>query len=115
MNGSVLLDTNVVIALFARDSDVQRHLSEAREVFAPSIVLGELYCGAMKSARVEANLARIHELATAMNVLPCDATTAQHHGHIKKQLHDKGRAIPENDMLDRRARASAPLDSRFPR
>lgn len=63
MNGRLLLDTNIVIALFAEDNSVQEHLAKADEVFIPSIVLGELYYGARKSTHAEANLARIDEFA----------------------------------------------------
>ena len=45
MNGEVLLDTNIVIALFARDAAVQAALQQAAGVFVPSIVIGELYYG----------------------------------------------------------------------
>jgi predicted nucleic acid-binding protein len=41
--GRFLLDTNIVIALFAREAAVQQRLAETSEVFVPSIVLGELY------------------------------------------------------------------------
>jgi len=43
MNGRFLLDTNIVIALFADDDLVIEFLSDAPDVFIPSIVLGELY------------------------------------------------------------------------
>ncbi|MBW2039031.1 MAG: PIN domain-containing protein [Deltaproteobacteria bacterium] len=58
MNGRFLLDTNIVIALFAEDTSVQKGLTEAEQVFVPSIVLGELYYGAQKSLRTEENIAR---------------------------------------------------------
>ncbi len=45
-----LLDTNIVIALFAQEAAVLQQLSRALEVFVPSIVLGELYYGAEKSS-----------------------------------------------------------------
>ena len=57
--GRFLLDTNIMIALFANEAAVQQRLVEASEVFVPSIVVGELYYGAYKSARVTENLARI--------------------------------------------------------
>lgn len=72
MSGRFLLDTNIIIALFAGESTVQQFLSEAEEVFVPSIALGELYFGARKSGRVEANLARIDEFALSCSVLACD-------------------------------------------
>lgn len=43
MNGKFLLDTNIVIALFAKDTSVINSLANANEVFVPSIALGELY------------------------------------------------------------------------
>ncbi len=53
MSGRVLLDTNIVIALFAKEAVVQQRLAAADEVFTSSIVLGELYYGAHKSSRVK--------------------------------------------------------------
>jgi tRNA(fMet)-specific endonuclease VapC len=55
MSGKFLLDTNIIIALFAQDPSVQKPLSKAQEVFVPGIVLGELYYGAYKSTHVRAN------------------------------------------------------------
>jgi tRNA(fMet)-specific endonuclease VapC len=96
--GRYLLDTNIVIALFAKDVAVQQRLAEAHEVFVPSIVLGELYYGAHKSARVAENFARIDAFAASNTVLPCDTITAQRYGDIKNKLRAKGRPIPENDI-----------------
>ena len=76
MSGRYLLDTNIVIAIFAEEANVQAQLAGAGEVFIPSIVLGELYFGARKSGRVEANLARIDEFAASNVVLECDTVTA---------------------------------------
>ena len=39
MNGRFLLDTNIVIALFAEDTSIQKGLMEAEQVFVSSIVL----------------------------------------------------------------------------
>ena len=72
MNGRYLLDTNIVIALFAQDQSIQDHLYRAEEVLIPSIVLGELYYGALKSARVETNQARIDEFASSSVIVGCD-------------------------------------------
>jgi tRNA(fMet)-specific endonuclease VapC len=53
MSGRFLLDTNIVIALFAGEVIVKDNLTQASEVFIPSIVIGELCYGARKSRRVE--------------------------------------------------------------
>lgn len=98
MNSRYLLDTNIVIALFAGDMAVKGDLAQAAEVFVPSIALGELYFGARKSGRTRANLARIDEFAANNVVLGCDTETARRYGDIKDALRIKGRPLPENDI-----------------
>lgn len=98
MSGRFLLDTNIVIALFAEDLSVEEQLEQAEEVFVPSIVLGELYFGACKSGRVQQNLGRIDEFALNTAVLASDADTAREYGVIKSTLQEKGQPIPENDI-----------------
>ncbi|MFI5399261.1 MAG: type II toxin-antitoxin system VapC family toxin [Candidatus Binatia bacterium] len=98
MSGRFLLDTNIVIAIFAEEPAVLERVTAAEEVFVPAVVLGELYYGARKSARSEMNIARIDEFAEAAAVLGCDATTAQQYGRIKNDLRATGRPIPENDI-----------------
>ena len=98
MSGKFLLDTNIVIAIFAKDDALQQRLGDDIAVFVPSIVLGELYYGAHKSARLAANVARINEFAASNAVLVCDTATAQQYGQIKDSLRVKGRPIPENDI-----------------
>ena len=93
-----MLETNIVIALFANEATVQQRLTAAQEVFVPCIVLGELYYGAYRSARVVENLARLDAFATSNTVLLCDAVTARQYGDIKNTLRAKGRPIPENDI-----------------
>ena len=82
MHGRYLLDTNIIIALFAGESEVIHNLSEAGEVFIPSIAAGELYFGARKSERTMENLARIDEFVADSVLLNCDADTARHYGEI---------------------------------
>lgn len=94
----LLLDTDVIIALFRRDEHVQRTLSEARKTFIPSVAAGELLLGALGSDRVEAETARVEAFFSTGDVLPCDVKTAYHYADIKHQLRRQGRLIPENDM-----------------
>ena len=72
MTGRFLLDTNIVIALFAKEVVVQANLADAAEVLIPGIVLGELYYGAHKSLRVVENVAKINEFAASNSILICD-------------------------------------------
>lgn len=98
MNGDYLLDTNIVIALFAEEQLVLDKVSQANRVFIPTIVIGELYYGAYNSSKTEENETQIDAFATASNTLDCEIFTAKFYGQIKKQLKDKGRPIPENDI-----------------
>jgi tRNA(fMet)-specific endonuclease VapC len=98
MGGRYLLDTNIIIALFADDTEIKDQLGQADQVFIPSIVIGELYYGAHRSGHVKQNLARIDEFAFNNVVLGCDTETARRYGEIKHALQVKGRPIPENDI-----------------
>ncbi|MBU6228728.1 MAG: type II toxin-antitoxin system VapC family toxin [Cyanobacteria bacterium REEB459] len=98
MIGRVLLDTNIVIALFADEAIIKDNLAQTSEVFIPSIVIGELYYGARRSGRIEANLARVDELVAGSTILVCDAETARQYGGVKNRLRLKGRPLPENDV-----------------
>jgi len=53
MNGRYLLDTNIIISLFAKDSQIHNCLSMAEEVIVPCVAIGELYFGAHKSLKQE--------------------------------------------------------------
>lgn len=98
MSGSYLLDTNIIIGLFADEEAVRSNFAQADAVFVPSIVAGELYYGARKSARTTKNLERIDELVAESAVLVCDVETAQYYGEVKNKLRLKGRSLLENDI-----------------
>lgn len=98
MNGKYLLDTNIIISIFAKDPQIHNRLANAEEVFVPSIAIGELYFGAYKSIKIEENLTRIDEFAVNNTVLACDADIAQKYGYIKNELKEKGQPIPDNDI-----------------
>lgn len=91
-----LLDTTAAIALLENDQAIAQFLNQA-ETFVPSITLGELYSGAEKSGKKEANLKRVDTFAKRRKVLACDAQTARLYGQIDQQLRKKGRPIPVND------------------
>ena len=98
LNGRYLLDTNIVIALFAKDAAVHEHLMRAEQVYLSAIVLGELFYGVERSAHVEENRTRVETFASGVTALACDAQTARTYGEIKDRLRAKGRPIPENDI-----------------
>jgi len=98
MSGKYLLDTNIIISLFAEDKVVLDSLNKAEGVFVPSIVIGELNFGARKSTRVQENLERINIFVASNVILSCDAVTAFYYGRVKDELRKKGKPIPENDI-----------------
>ena len=98
MSGKVLLDTNIVIALFADEASIKEQLAKTEEVFIPNVVIGELFYGAHKSTRSKENLARIEDLASSSVILGCDTETARIYGEVKNALRIKGHPIPENDI-----------------
>jgi len=98
MSGRYLLDTSILIALFAAETAVKEKLAQASEVFIPSIAVGELYYGAWKSQRCRENVAQVDELVAGSVVLGCNAETARWYGEVKSALRLKGRPIPENDL-----------------
>ncbi|MEW6066809.1 MAG: type II toxin-antitoxin system VapC family toxin [Nitrospirota bacterium] len=98
MNGKYLLDTNIIIALFAKDPQTHTKMTNAAEVFIPCIAIGELYFGAFKSTKIQENLARLDEFAFNNTILSCNTETAKLYGNIKNRLKDKGQPLPENDI-----------------
>lgn len=94
-----LLDTNAVIAIIAGTPRVIERLSAhaPRDFGLPSVVMHELYFGAFKSRRVEANLARIEALR--FDVLDLSEQDARAAGEIRAQLRSRGTPIGPYDVL----------------
>jgi tRNA(fMet)-specific endonuclease VapC len=98
MNGKYLLDTSIIVDLFARDDAIISRLKKAESTFIPSITVGELHYGARRSARKEENLKQIERLISASIVLACDGETGYWYGVAKDNLRRIGHPIPENDI-----------------
>jgi tRNA(fMet)-specific endonuclease VapC len=98
MAGRTLLDTTVIIDLFAGDAGVVQGLGQAGEIFVPSIAIGELLYGARVSARAEQNRAKVLAFSAGNTVLSCDLQTSEWYAEIKTALRAKGHPIPENDI-----------------
>ncbi|MEZ4847594.1 MAG: PIN domain-containing protein [Bacteroidia bacterium] len=89
MNDAFLLDTNIIIALFAQELSVLSKIA-SENVFIPSIVIGELYFGAEKSTRKKDNKTRIDQLRRINStILSCTEETATFYG----QMRIKGRNV----------------------
>jgi tRNA(fMet)-specific endonuclease VapC len=98
MSGRYLLDTGILITLFADETLVKEKLAQASEVFILSIAVGELYYGVWKSQRRQENIAQVDELVAESVVLSCNVGAARWYGEVKNVLRLKGRPIPENDL-----------------
>ena len=98
MNGSFLLDTNIVIPFFDGNQDIVEKIDQAYEIFIPAIVIGELYYGAFKSSKQLKNIERIDNFKPHVSILDCDEFTAKIYGQFKHELKSKGKPIPENDI-----------------
>ena len=100
-----LLDTNVCIALMKEwRSPVRDHYERARGdralFFVPSVVVFELWFGAGKSDRVEANSGRLRGfLSGEITELPLDSDDARAAGLLRAELERAGRPIGPYDLL----------------
>ncbi len=96
------LDTNSCIywmegrsgQLFARASVIP-----PTDIVIPSVVAAELRFGMEKSARPEANHARLDAFLHSFAPLPLDHAGAEHFARIKWHLWQTGRLIGPMDML----------------
>ena len=98
MAGSVLVDTNVVVAYFRGDKAIYPHFARVTPVYLPWVVLGELHFGAQRAQRRHEQLAFIHDLLTYAVVLFPDQDTTEVYGQVKAELARLGKPIPDNDL-----------------
>lgn len=93
-----LLDTNIVVPFLNGEGSIVKKISKLEVVQLPSIVLGELYFGASKSAHTNQNIAKINDFILQCELYPITETTALFYGQIKASLKSQGTPIPENDI-----------------
>lgn len=93
-----LLDTNAIIALQRGEVGIIDLLEASPDVVLSSVVVGELYIGAVNSQQVEANIEAIEELVALLPTLVVDTVTSYYYAQVRRHLKLKGRPIPENDL-----------------
>jgi len=98
MAGNYLLDSTIVIRLLRNDSAVLNHYSTDATLFISSVVLGELYYGALICSKSEQEFLKIEQFCLGCDVMHIDHETSLQYGQIKHRLRLKGRPIPENDI-----------------
>jgi tRNA(fMet)-specific endonuclease VapC len=94
-----LLDTNAVIAALKGHAGLLARIRDQKtqDVCVSSIVLHELYYGAFRSARLEANLERVDALQ--FQVVDFDREDARKAGEIRAVLSGSGSPIGPYDVL----------------
>ncbi|MBI4906325.1 MAG: type II toxin-antitoxin system VapC family toxin [Acidobacteria bacterium] len=96
--GSVLADTNIVIAYFRGEDSLRSLFYGPAPIGIPWVVIGELRFGAQKAQRREEQLSYIKDLLSNVVLVFPDLTTAELYGDIKAELEKLGRRIPDNDI-----------------
>lgn len=94
----MILDTNAVSALAAKEPAILRTLEGAGELAVSFIAIAEFHFGLIGSKRSEAGFVLLEQLATMLPVLHPVAETLAHYAWIADHLKRKGRPIPQNDM-----------------
>ena len=98
-----LLDTDMCIYLLNGDERIKSRVAQVGvEAISVSILtVGELYFGAYNSARLEANMERIHEFLSYPGpiVLAIDDAAADYFGKFKAALRREGKPIGDVDLL----------------
>ena len=96
-----VLDTNVVARLLEGDPRVVPRVNalEADSFGMPLVVFAELLFGVEKSARREANRARLEAFAAGVRVLPFDLALATRYATVRAALERKGRPKTDFDLV----------------
>lgn len=98
-SAAYLLDSSVLIRSLRGDAACTARIDAAPQVYVSSIVLGELYFGALASpTRASDAVADVELLERTIAVLHPDAATARIYGQIKLDLKRQGLTMPDNDL-----------------
>lgn len=97
---AILLDTNAYVAFKQGQPDALEIIQRAMRLGISSTVLGELLAGFAVGAREAKNRAELQQFLASdrVHILIVDDGTAAHYATIYRNLRNKGRPIPTNDM-----------------
>lgn len=96
-----LLDTNTIIYAQYVGGRVRERLDEVSQrgrVVTSVLVIAELFYGAAKSARPEANRRKVEEVIRAVEVVPITIGSAARFGALKQELGVRGRVKADIDL-----------------
>jgi len=97
-----MLDTDICIYIIKRKPrSVLKRLESLQpgQLAMSAITFAELMNGAKKSQRLEANVAKLNELAELIEIRPFDQKAATFYGDVRSTLEKKGNIIGSNDLL----------------
>lgn len=96
-----LLDTDTIIYSLKGSSaiakNLDRHVEDAMRISV--ITMMELYFGAYKSQRFEANIAKVRTIEKSFEILAADREIADVFGAIKASLQKAGNPLDDFDLI----------------
>jgi tRNA(fMet)-specific endonuclease VapC len=96
-----LLDTDTIIYSLKGNSaiakNLERHVEDAMRISV--ITMMELYFGAYKSQRFEANIAKVRTIEKSFEILAADREIADVFGAIKASLQITGNPLDDFDLI----------------
>ncbi|MEB4589465.1 type II toxin-antitoxin system VapC family toxin [Candidatus Thiothrix sp. Deng01] len=97
-----LLDTNICIYLIKRKPpEVLQRFRQLQpgSVFISSVTTSELYYGAQKSQRVQANLEALNNFLLPFRIVDYDESASFLYGELRADLEKRGQSIGPLDMM----------------
>lgn len=94
----MILDTNALSALAARDPALLRLLDCVDQICLSFVTVAEFQFGLLGSTRPQVGFTLLEQLAAIVPVLYPESDTLVHYAAIADKLKRSGRAIPHNDI-----------------
>ena len=94
----MILDTNAVSSLLEGELSLERQLAGSEGHHLPAIVIGEYLFGISQSTTRRRLESLFRQLIRESILLDVDQQTGEYYAHIRLELKQKGRPIPDNDI-----------------
>ncbi len=94
----IIIDTNIAIEVLNGKEETIKKLEKYDVICLPIIVCGELLYGAKNSKKAEQNEKKFKGFIENCVILNTNSLIATEYAQIRKNLKDKGKPIPENDI-----------------
>jgi predicted nucleic acid-binding protein len=96
----LVLDTNAYCLCDIGDEKALSAVEQAKHLFLPSVVYGELYYGFRHGTKFSDNVKRLNTFVEQFDVqiIPVDLSVARHYGDLYAWLRRAGCPIPTNDI-----------------